>query len=150
MPPAFLDPGGSDMDSIKAPALLAGRILLSILYITSGWGKITGYAGTAGYMDAMGVPSILLPLVILTELGGGLLILVGYQTRIAAFLLAGFTLIAGYLFHYKGMTGQPGQEMMDMMNWLAFMKNITIAGGFLALVGAGAGALSVDAKLGKN
>jgi putative oxidoreductase len=138
------------MDSIKAPALLAGRILLSILYITSGWGKITGYAGTAGYMDAMGVPSILLPLVILTELGGGLLILVGYQTRIAAFLLAGFTLIAGYLFHYKGMTGQPGQEMMDMMNWLAFMKNITIAGGFLALVGAGAGALSVDAKLGKS
>lgn len=138
------------MDSIKAPALLAGRILLSILYITSGWGKITGYAGTAGYMDAMGVPSILLPLVILTELGGGLLILVGYQTRIAAFLLAGFTLIAGYLFHYKGMTGQPGQEMMDMMNWLAFMKNITIAGGFLALVGSGAGALSVDAKLGKS
>ena len=137
------------MDSIKAPALLAGRILLSILYITSGWGKITGYAGTAGYMDAMGVPSILLPLVILTELGGGLLILVGYQTRIAAFLLAGFTLLAGYLFHYLAITGTAGQEMMDMNNWLSFMKNITIAGGFLALVGSGGGALSVDAKLGK-
>ena len=138
------------MDSIKAPALLAGRILLSILYITSGWGKITGYAGTAGYMDAMGVPSILLPLVILTELGGGLLVLVGYQTRIAAFLLAGFTLLAGYLFHYLAITGTAGQEMMDMMNWLSFMKNVTITGGFLALVGAGAGPWSVDAKLGKS
>lgn len=137
------------MDNIKAPALLAGRILLSILFITSGWGKIAGYAGTAGYMESVGVPSILLPLVILTELGGGLLVLVGYQTRIAAFLLAGFCLLAGYLFHYLAITGTPGQEMMDMNNWLAFMKNITIAGGFLALVGSGAGALSVDAKLGK-
>ena len=137
------------MKSVEPFGLLIARVLMSILYITSGWGKITGYAGTAAYMGAMGVPSWLLPLVIITELGGGLLILVGYQTRIVAFLLAGFTLIAGYLFHYKGMTGQPGQEMMDMMNWLAFMKNITIAGGFLALVGSGAGALSVDARLGK-
>lgn len=137
------------MDSIKAPALLAGRILLSIIFITSGWGKVVGYAGTAAYMQAMGVPSILLPLVILTELGGGLAILVGLQTRIVSFLLAGFCVLTGYLFHYKGITGTTGQEMMDMMNWLAFMKNITIAGGFLALVGAGAGALSADAKLGK-
>ncbi|WP_026790889.1 DoxX family protein [Pleomorphomonas oryzae] len=137
------------MDSIKAPALLAGRILLSILFITSGWGKIVGYAGTAGYMEAMGVPSILLPLVILTEFVGGLAILVGFQTRIAAFLLAGFCVISGYLFHYKAISGTAGQEMMDMMNWLGFMKNITIAGGFLALLGAGAGALSADAKLGK-
>ena len=137
------------MDCIKAPALLAGRILLSIIFITSGWGKITGYAGTAGYMEAMGVPSILLPLVILTELGGGLAVLVGFQTRIAAFLLAGFCVLSGYLFHYKAITGTAGQEMMDMMNWLAFMKNVTIAGGFLTLLGAGAGALSVDARLGK-
>jgi len=137
------------MDSIKAPALLAGRILLSILFITSGWQKITGYSGTAGYMEAMGVPSILLPLVILTELGGGLAILVGWQTRIAAILLAGFCLLSAYLFHYLAITGTAGQEMADMNNWLAFMKNITIAGGFLALVGAGAGALSADAKLGK-
>jgi putative oxidoreductase len=145
----FLEYGISDMDSIKAPALLAGRILLSILFITSGWGKIVGYAGTAGYMQAMGVPSILLPLVILTELGGGLAILVGLQTRIVSFLLAGFCVVAGYLFHYKAISGTAGQEMMDMMNWLAFMKNITIAGGFLTLLGSGAGALSVDAKLGK-
>ncbi len=138
------------MDSIKAPALLAGRILLSILFITAGWGKITGYAGTAGYMDSMGVPSILLPLVILTELGGGLAVLVGWQTRIAAFLLAGFCVLSAYLFHYLAITGTPGQEMMDMNNWMSFMKNITIAGGFLALVGSGAGALSVDAKLGKS
>ena len=148
MPPS-LERGVSDMDSIKAPALLAGRILLSIIFITSGWGKITGYAGTAGYMEAMGVPSILLPLVILTELGGGLAVLVGFQTRIAAFLLAGFCVVSAYLFHYKAISGTAGQEMMDMMNWLSFMKNVTIAGGFLTLLGAGAGALSVDAKLGK-
>lgn len=137
------------MKSVESYGLLIARVLMSILYITSGWGKITGYAGTAGYMAAMGVPTWLLPLVILTELGGGLLILVGYQTRVVAFLLAGFTLLAGYFFHYRGMTGQAGQEMMDLMNWLMFMKNITIAGGFFALVGAGAGSISVDGKRGK-
>jgi putative oxidoreductase len=132
--------------SIESYALLIARVLLAFLYIYSGWGKITGYAGTAGYMAAMGVPGWLLPLVILTELGGGLLILVGYQTRIVAFLLAGFTLLAGYLFHYKGISGQPGQEMLDMMNWLAFLKNITIAGGFFALVGVGAGSISLEGR----
>ena len=63
------------MKSVEPFGLLIARVLMSILYITSGWGKITGYAGTAAYMGAMGVPSWLLPLVIITELGGGLLIL---------------------------------------------------------------------------
>lgn len=85
------------------------------------------------------MPGILLPLVILTELGGGLLILVGWQTRIVAFLMAGFTLLAALLFHFK--TG-------DRNQMIHFMKNIAIAGGFLSLVANGAGAWSVDGRKG--
>jgi putative oxidoreductase len=70
---------------------LAGRILLVALFLLSGLGKISGYAATAGYMAAQGVPGILLPVVIATEALGAIAILLGWQTRIVAFLLAGFT-----------------------------------------------------------
>ncbi|WP_181705951.1 DoxX family protein [Chthonobacter rhizosphaerae] len=136
------------MTQLTAPALLAARVLLSLIFILSGFQKITGYAGTVGYMEAMGVPGALLPLVILTELGGGLAILVGFQTRIAAILLAGFTVIAGYLFHYVAITG--ADPMADMMQQIMFMKNVTIAGGFLALFASGAGAWSLDARRGRE
>jgi putative oxidoreductase len=122
-------------------AMLFARILLSAIFVQSGFNKIAGYAATSGYMDAAGVPSILLPLVILVELGGGLMILVGFQTRIAAIALAGFTLIAAVLFHYK--TG-------DRNQMIHFMKNVSIAGGALALFVAGAGAWSLDALLGRQ
>jgi putative oxidoreductase len=112
-----------------------GRVLLSIIFIQAGWEKITGYAGTQEYMQAAGVPGALLPLVILTELGGGLLILLGFLTRWAAIALAGFCVLSGYLFHYH-----PG----DMMQMINLMKNITIAGGFLVLAGSGPGALALD------
>ncbi|WP_075218057.1 DoxX family protein [Mongoliimonas terrestris] len=135
------------MTQFSAPALLAARVLLSLIFILSGFQKITGYSGTVGYMEAMGVPGILLPLAILTELGGGLAILVGYQTRIASILLAGFTVIAGYLFHYAAITGT--DAMADMMQQIMFMKNVTIAGGFLALFVSGAGAWSLDARSGR-
>lgn len=119
---------------------LAGRILLSIMFIMAGFSKIGGYEGTQGYMEAMGVPGMLLPLVILLELGGGLLLLAGFQARIVAFLLAGFCLLSGFIFHF-----QPAEQMQMIM----FMKNITIAGGLLFVVARGAGMLSVDAKLKK-
>jgi putative oxidoreductase len=115
--------------------ILIGRVLLSIIFIQAGWEKITGYAGTQEYMQAAGVPGALLPLVILTELGGGLLILLGFLTRWAAIALAGFCVLSGYLFHYH-----PG----DMMQMINLMKNITIAGGFLVLAGSGPGALALD------
>lgn len=134
------------MNQIQAPALLLSRILLAAMFIPAGFSKITGYAGTAGYMDAMGVPSILLPLVILVELVGGIAVLVGFQTRIAAFLLAGFCVLSGYLFHYVAITG--ADAAADMTNQIMFMKNLGLAGGFLALVAVGAGAWSVDAKVG--
>ena len=119
---------------------LLGRILISFMFIQSGFDKITGYADTAGYMASQGVPGLLLPLVILTELGGGLMVLAGFKTRVAAFALAGFCLLAAALFHYK-----PD----DMMQMIMFKKNIAIAGGFLFLVANGAGPLSFDRKWGK-
>ena len=87
---------------IKNAAALLGRVLISLIFIMGGAHKIAAYSTTAGYMEKMGVPGLLLPLVIVTELGGGLMILVGYQTRLIAFLMAGFTLLAGLLFHFDG------------------------------------------------
>ncbi len=127
-------------------ALLIGRILMSIIFIVAGLGKIADYAGTAGYMDAMGVPGVLLPLVILTELGGGLAILVGFKTRIVSILLAGFCVISGFLFHYLAITGVADNAMADMNNQIHFMKNLALAGGFLALFASGAGAWSIDGR----
>jgi putative oxidoreductase len=119
-----------------APCLIAiGRVVLSIIFIQSGWGKIFGYAGTVEHMNAAGVPGTLLPLVILTELGCGLLVLLGLFTRYAAIALAGFCVLAAWFFHYH-----PG----DMMQMINFMKNITIAGGFLVLAGSGPGSFALD------
>ena len=126
--------------STQNTAVLLGRLLLAAIFILSGFSKIGGYAGTQGYMEAEGVPGILLPLVILTELGGGLCILAGFQTRIVALLLAGFTLVAAVLFHF-----QPA----DQGQMINFMKNLAIAGGFLALMSNGPGAFSVDGLLKK-
>ena len=115
---------------------LLGRVGLSAIFILSGIGKIAGYAGTQQYMESVGVPGGLLPLVILLELGGGLAILVGAGVRWIAPLLALFTLAAAVLFH---------SHLADQMQFINFMKNIAIAGGFLLLAGQGAAAWSVDA-----
>ncbi|AUY09596.1 MULTISPECIES: DoxX family protein [Aeromonas] len=131
------------MDKMKDVALLVGRVLLALMFVMAGWGKIGGYAGTQGYMEAMGVPGFMLPLVILLELGGGLAIMLGLFTRSLSVLLAGFTLMAAFIFHY-----QPAEQMQ--MQMLMFMKNVSVAGGFLALAAAGAGAFSLDARLGKH
>lgn len=120
--------------------LLVGRILLALIFIMAGFNKIGGYEGTQGYMEAMGVPGMLLPLVIILELGGGLLIAVGFMTRYVALALAGFTILAGVIFHF---------DFSDQIQSIMFMKNLAIAGGFLVLARAGAGALSVDHKLGR-
>jgi putative oxidoreductase len=120
----------------SAPALLAARLLLAYIFIIAGYGKIGGFAGVQQYMGSAGVPGALLPLVIAVELGLGLLIAVGYQTRIAALGLAAFTLVAGYMFHFKP---------ADMGQMIHFNKNLAIVGGLLALSVAGAGAWAVDA-----
>ena len=121
--------------ALSDAAKLVGRILLALMFVMGGWSKISGYSGTQAYMTSAGVPGLLLPLVIIVELIGGLMIIVGYKTRLAALALFGFTIAATVLFH---------------MNWalpmqqLLFMKNLGIAGGFLVLFAAGAGAYSLD------
>jgi len=112
-----------------------GRVLIALIFVIAGLGKITGYDGTQAYMQAMGVPGSLLPLVILLEIGGGLAVIAGWQTRIAAFLLAGFSLLSAILFH---------RQLGDQIQFIMFMKNVAIAGGLLFLVANGAGAFSLD------
>ncbi|MFT5220979.1 MAG: putative oxidoreductase [Planctomycetota bacterium] len=116
---------------------LVGRGLISIMFILAGYGKIVGYEGTQGYMESVGVPGMLLPAVIALELLGGIAVLVGYQTRIAAFLLAGFTLLTAIIFHTD--FAQPMQQII-------FMKNLAISGAFMLLFvhGPGAWALKPD------
>jgi len=125
------------MNQVLSFSPLIGRIFISLIFIVAGYGKITAYSGTAGYMESMGIPGIMLPLVILTELGGGLAILLGFQTRLVAFLLAGFCLLSALIFHF---------DLTDQMQSLMFMKNIAIAGGFLFLVAHGPGAYALDNK----
>jgi putative oxidoreductase len=125
----------------KDVAELAGRVLLAALFLLSGVGKIGAFATTAGYMQAVGVPGALLPLVIATEVLGAVAIVVGWQTRVTAFLLAGFTLLSAALFH---------SDFGDQTQMIMFLKNVSIAGGFLLLVAHGAGRLSFDRKRAKQ
>jgi putative oxidoreductase len=119
--------------------LLVARILLSVMFIMAGFQKFGDLAGTAGYISSVGLPagSLLAPLSGALELLAGLAVLVGFQTRIASWLLAAFCVVAALFFHYV-----PG----DMMQMMIFSKDIAIAGGFLALSVAGAGAWSVDGR----
>lgn len=127
----------SIFESTKTYSDLLGRLLLSAIFITAGYGKIGGYAATQGYMEAMGVSGALLPLVIFAELGGGLAILLGLLTRYAALGLAVFSVASAVIFHSSA----------DQVQQIMFMKNLAIAGGLLILVANGPGRLSLDAKL---
>ena len=126
---------------MNATFSLLGRIGLALLFIISGWGKISGYAGTQQYMEAMGVPGALLPLVILLELGGGLAIAAGLFSRWVALALAGFSVVTALVFH---------ANFGDTMQAINFWKNIGMAGGFLLLAAQGAGAFSIDALIGRR
>jgi len=114
---------------------LVARVFLGHIFLLAGISKIGAYAGTQGYMEAMGVPGMLLPLVILLEIGGGLAIIAGWKTRWSAIALAGFSVVAAAIFH---------NNLSDQIQMIMFMKNIAIAGGFLLLAVHGAGAYSLD------
>jgi putative oxidoreductase len=133
-------------NSLQNPLALIGRILLALIFVTSGFGKITGFEGTVGYIASKGLPmaSIAAVIAIVIELGGGLAVVFGFLTRWAALALAVFTVIAAFIFHaYWGVPAE--QVMMQQIN---FWKNISIAGGFLVLAAFGPGAISIDAKRG--
>ena len=125
------------MQKIESLTLLAARVLLALIFLAAGANKISQYGATVSYMQSMGVSGALLPAVIALELAGGLAILLGVFTRQAATGLAVFCIVAGTLFH--GNFADPIQAAM-------FMKNLAIAGGFLALIAAGAGSFSVDSR----
>jgi putative oxidoreductase len=125
------------MEKVQAPLALLARLFLAYIFVVEGWEKLFHYEGTAAYMDANGVPASLLPLVIITELGGGILVALGFMTRYAAIALAGFCLLTALLFH---------TDFANVEQFINFNKNIAIAGGFLALSAFGPGALSIDER----
>jgi putative oxidoreductase len=129
------------MNKLQNSTELAGRILMSVLFILAGLGKISQYAGTQQYMAAMGVPGALLPFVIALELGGGLLLVAGFKTRFIALALAVFSIASAFLFH---------SNLADQTMFIMFFKNVAMAGGFLIIATHGAGAYSLDAKLAKS
>ena len=117
---------------------LVARIFLGHIFLLAGISKIGAYEGTQGYMEAMGVPGFLLPLVILLEIGGGLAVIAGFQARLVAWALAAFSVVSAVIFH---------SNFGDQTQMIMFMKNFAIAGGFLLMASYGAGAYSVDALL---
>ena len=121
---------------------LFGRIFLSLIFIVSGFGKLLDFGGTAGYMETYGIPmpSLLLVFAILFELGGGALLLIGFQARLAATALIVFTVLATLIFHdFWALAGAERE-----MQFINFMKNLSMIGGLLLVVGFGSGPISLD------
>ena len=123
---------------------LLGRILLAALFVPAGFGKISGFDGTVVYIGSVGLPLPALGAVvaIVVELGLGLLLLVGFKTRLSAIVLAVFTVAAAVFFH--NYWALPADKAF--VNQLMFWKNIAIAGGLLGFAAFGAGRLSIDKK----
>lgn len=135
--PSVRERASLDASSFGKYVELGGRILLASLFLLSGLSKITSYGATVGYMAAAGVSSTLLPIVIATEVLGSLAIIAGWHTRLVAFLLAGYTLLAAGLFH---------NDFGNQIQMILFLKDVSIAGAFLLLVANGAGPLSLDRR----
>lgn len=123
------------MNQLQAFSALLGRLFLAMIFIQSGLSKMSDYAATQSYMDAMGVSSALLPLVIVLEVVGGIAIVIGFKARLVALAMAGFSLLSALLFH---------TNFSDETQTIMLMKNIAIAGGFLMIVAHGAGAYALD------
>lgn len=123
------------MDKFNPIFSLGGRVMIALIFVLSVLSKISAIEGTQGYMEAMGLPGILIYPAIVFEAGAALAIIAGFQTRIVALLLAGFTLLTAFIFH---------NQLGDQMQFIMFMKNVAIAGGLIFLARFGAGELSID------
>jgi putative oxidoreductase len=138
------------MNESKDLGALIGRILLVLIFVMSGFGKITSFAGTTGYMQSGGIPAGLvtpaLILTILIELGCGLLIVVGFRTSFAAIVLFVWLIPVTYLFHFIPFHNAtaPAQAMTRMINMIMILKNISMMGGLLFVASMGPGGYSVD------
>ena len=121
---------------------IASRLLMALIFIISGWGKLTAFSASEGYLSSMGIPlaGLVTPLVILVELGGGLALLAGFKMRWVAGVLAAFTVGTALIAH---------NNLADQGQSIHFLKNLAIAGGLLLFVKYGAGQASVDERMRK-
>ena len=118
---------------------LLARIFISLIFLLSGINKIGNYEGTVGWMESLGMPGIFLIPAIILEIAAPILIIVGYKVKISAALLSVFCVTTAIIFH---------SDFSDQMQFISFMKNIGLAGGFLFIVVNGAKDFSLDRKLG--
>lgn len=132
------------LEKYRDSLLLLVRVLLMLLFVIFGWEKLTGFEGTIGYMASVGapLPAVAAVIAVVVEFVFGILIILGFYTRPLAIVLAVYTIITGLMGHqYWHMTGMA--QYMAMIN---FYKNVSIAGGFLALALTGPGKFSIDRK----
>ena len=147
--------GQSGVSTSGSVVILVARILLAFMFIASGLQKFGSIDGTAAYIASVNLPAstLLAWLAAIFETLAGIAILVGFYTSIAAALLALFCVFTALWFHWGPVAvpdfPEAANGMLSMMNQIIFMKNLTVAGGFLALIASGPGSISVDARLGK-
>ena len=120
---------------------LVGRVFISLIFLLSGINKIRNYEGTVGWMESLGMPGIFLIPAIILEIGAPILIMIGYKVKISATLLSIFCIATAVIFH---------NDLSNQMQFISFMKNIALAGGFLFLVVNETKDFSLDKKLNKH
>ena len=135
------------LSAFQNPLALVGRVLLAWLFLPAGIGKLTGFAGTVGYITSVGMPmpQVAAAVALVVEIAGGLALVLGFGTRVAALVLAFFTLVASFYFH--AYWSLPADK--QMVQQLLFNKNVAVVGGLLVLAAFGAGAWSLDARRGR-
>ena len=126
---------------LQAPAMVVSRVLMALIFVLSGLSKLGAADAVRGYMDAMGVPGALLWPTVAFEIVAGALVALGCLTRAIALLLAGFCLVTAAIFHH---------QFSDQIQMIMFLKNISMAGGFLLLAAVGPGSASLDARSGRT
>lgn len=131
----------SRSDVKQASAALIGRVLLSVIFILSGFSKLAAPAMMIGYIGSVGLPlpHVALAVAIIVEIGGGLALIAGYRTRTVAAVLALFSVFTALAFH---------SALADQNQFIHFFKNVAMAGGLLQVVAFGAGRFSLDARRG--
>lgn len=131
------------MTTSKDAAALLGRLLLAVIFIVSGFGKLAGFGPTVGYMASQGLPlpTLAAIIAIVVECGGGILLIVGYQTRLVGIVMAAWCIATALVAH---------ADFANQNQMIHFMKNLAIAGGFLQLFAFGAGGWSIDARQGRG
>ncbi|MBR7747788.1 DoxX family protein [Undibacterium baiyunense] len=129
---------------LQNPFTFVARLLLAALFLPAGIAKITGFAGTVGYIESVGLPMATLAALaaIALEVAGGIALIIGLGTRFAALALAFFTLVASFIFH--AYWAVPADQVY--VTQLLFFKNIAVAGGLMSLAAWGAGGWSLDAR----